>query len=90
MSFEKERVFGDSCARCKTKLPEKSIGSFMTQYCIDTAKEKGHKAIRMDVIASNTPAMHLYKKFGFLKCGPEFILMENGTELRFVLFELNF
>lgn len=74
----------------KPDCQKKGIGSAMVQYCIDAAKKSGYKAIRMNVIATNTPAIHLYQKFGFQRCGPEFSSLENDVELRFMLFELNF
>lgn len=74
-------------------LPEeygKRIASFMTKYCIDTARSSGFKAIRLDVVPDNFPAKKLYEKNGFSFAGNADL--ERGFEdiPFFSLYELNF
>ena len=43
----------------------KGIGSEMIREAIRMAKSKGMQAIRLDALASNTPAHKLYERLGF-------------------------
>lgn len=47
----------------------KGIGNEMVEYCIRYAKERGYKAIRLDVVPDNKPAIGLYEKCGFQYVG---------------------
>lgn len=68
----------------------KGIASIMTNYCIDTARSKGYKAIRLDAVPDNFPAKKLYEKNGFSFAGD--VDLERGFENIpfFSLYELNF
>ena len=68
----------------------KGIGKAMTNYAIEYAKEKGFKAIRLDVVPTNTPARRLYEGLGFHYVG-DFDL-ERGIEKipLFSMYEFNF
>lgn len=44
------------------KYRGKGLGSLLMSHCVDTY---GHNIIHLDVIASNTSAIQLYKKYGF-------------------------
>ena len=48
-----------------TSLQGKGIGKQIVEFCIALAKQLGYKAIRLDVVPGNTPAMKLYEKCGF-------------------------
>lgn len=50
-------------------LQGKGIGKQMVWFCIQYAKEKGYKAIRLDVVPDNIPARRLYEKCGFQYVG---------------------
>lgn len=50
-------------------LQGKGIGKQMVWFCIQYAKEKGYKAIRLDVVPDNIPARQLYEKCGFQYVG---------------------
>lgn len=50
-------------------LQGKGIGRQMVEYCIDYAKRRGFKAIRLDVVPDNIPARKLYEKCGFRYVG---------------------
>ena len=54
------------------------IGSLLLSYCIDLY---GSEAIHLDVIASNTPAISLYKRFGFEIVNEYFGYSGDDTEL---------
>lgn len=41
------------------------IGSALMDYSVSWAKERGLEKIILEVFSSNTPAINLYKKFGF-------------------------
>ncbi len=47
----------------------KGIGKQMVEFCIQYAKDKGYKAIRLDVVPDNIPARRLYEKCGFRYVG---------------------
>ena len=47
----------------------KGIGTALTQACIECAKTAGYKQLELEVVAENTNAIALYKKFGFKEIG---------------------
>lgn len=65
----------------------RGIGRQMVDYCICEAKERGCKAIRLDVVPDNTPARRLYERMGFHFAG-ERDLKRNIEEIPvFALYE---
>lgn len=64
------------------------IGSGMVLEAIDLAKEKGMKAIRLDALASNTPAHKIYERLGFVYKGKQHLYAENTGWTDFYFFEL--
>lgn len=67
----------------------KGIGSIMVDACISYAKERGYKAIRLDVVPDNHPASGLYMKKGFTYAGTK-DLKRGIVEIPvFDLYELN-
>lgn len=51
------------------EIYNRGLGRKMVDYCIETAKKGGYKAIRLDVVPTNTPARGLYEKMGFYFIG---------------------
>ncbi len=47
----------------------KGIGRQMIEYCIEYARCRGFRAIRLDVVPDNIPAKRLYEKCGFQYVG---------------------
>ena len=47
----------------------KGVATQMVKFCIDKAKARGYKAIRLDVVPDNYPAIKLYQKCGFVFAG---------------------
>ena len=47
----------------------KGIGTALTQVCIECAKTAGYRQLELEVVAENTNAIALYKKFGFTEIG---------------------
>lgn len=47
----------------------RGIGREMTMYCVNAARERGYKAIRVDVVPTNYPAKRLYESIGFKFAG---------------------
>ena len=47
----------------------KGIGTALTQACIECAKTAGYRQLELEVVAENTNAIALYKKFGFTETG---------------------
>lgn len=45
------------------------IGTILTEACIECAKKAGYKQLELDVVAENTSAINLYKKFKFVEFG---------------------
>lgn len=67
----------------------KGIAKLMLNKAIEIAKENNYKAIRLDIVPSNTPAIKLYESIGF-KYVDTIDLKRNIPDIPlFVLYELN-
>ena len=66
----------------------KGIGSEMIREAIRIALSKGMQAIRLDALASNTPAHKIYKRLGFEYRGKQHLYAENTGWTDFYFFEL--
>ena len=66
----------------------KGIGSQMVRETINLAKEKSMKAVRLDALASNTPAHRMYERLGFEYRGKQHLYAENTGWTDFFFFEL--
>ena len=66
----------------------KGIGSEMVQEAIRLAQDNGMKAIRLDALASNTPAHRMYEQLGFEYRGKQHLYAENTGWSDFYFFEL--
>ena len=64
------------------------IGSEMIREAIRIARDKGMEAIRLDALASNTPAHRIYKRLGFEFRGQQHLYAENTGWTDFFFFEL--
>lgn len=67
----------------------RGVGSFMVDGCIAFAKENGYKALRLDVLKENIPAINLYKSKGFTFAGTKDLLRNIEGIPFFDLYELN-
>ena len=70
--------------------PEKQgsgIGSEMIREAIRLAKSQGMKAIRLDALATNTPAHKIYERMGFMYRGKQHLYAENTGWTDFYFFE---
>ncbi len=67
----------------------KGIGAFLVDGCIAYAKSNGYKAIRLDVVTENTPAVKLYTKKGFTYAGTKDLERNIDYIPVFDLYELN-
>ena len=65
----------------------KDIGSEMIREVIRIALSKGMQAIRLDALASNTPAHKIYKRLGFEYRGQQHLYAENTGWTDFYFFE---
>lgn len=57
------------------------IGEMLVKHCIDKARESGYGILQLNaVVATNRPALELYKKLGFVQLGviPNGFLMKDG------------
>ena len=63
------------------------IGSEMVQKAIDWAKTKGMKSVRLDALATNTPAHRMYERLGFVYRGKQHLYAENTGWTDFYFFE---
>lgn len=65
------------------------VGGFIVDESIALARKKGFKAVRLDVVPGNTPAVSLYKRKGFSYAGTRNLerLFKHIPE--FELYELN-
>lgn len=72
------------------KRSGRGIGKRIVEFCLDTARSGGYKAVRIDVVPINIPAIRLYEKMGFSFAG-EMDLDRAIKEIpSFSLFEYNF
>lgn len=65
------------------------IGSEMVREAINLAKAKGMKSIRLDALATNTPAHKIYERLGFVYKGKQHLYAENTGWTDFFFFELS-
>ena len=65
------------------------IGSKMVALCIQYARKNGYKAIRLDVVPGNVPAIRLYEKMGFTYAGTADLLRGIEDIPLFDLYEMN-
>ena len=65
------------------------IGSEMVREAINLAKAKGMKSIRLDALATNTPAHKIYDRLGFVYKGKQHLYAENTGWTDFFFFELS-
>ena len=65
----------------------KGIGSEMIREAIRLALSKGMQTIRLDALASNTPAHRLYERLGFEYRGKQYLYAENTGWTDFYFFE---
>ena len=63
------------------------VGSEMVREAICLARENGMKAVRLDALASNTPAHSMYKRLGFEYRGKQHLYAENTGWTDFYFFE---
>ena len=63
------------------------IGSGMIRQAIELAKARGMKAIRLDVLATNTPAQKIYERLGFEYRGKQHLYAENTGWTDFYFFD---
>ena len=67
----------------------RGIGTAVVEFCIRTAKERGYKALRLDIVPDNLPARSLYEKLGFRYAGTYDLDRGLAHIPEFSLFELN-
>ena len=63
------------------------IGSEMIREAIHLAQANGMKAVRLDALASNTPAHRIYERLGFVQRGQQHLYAENTGWTDFYFFE---
>ena len=63
------------------------IGTEMIKEAIRIAKMKGKKSVRLDALASNTPAHRIYERIGFEYRGKQHLFAENTGWTDFYFFE---
>ena len=65
------------------------VGSFMVESCIAIAQKGGYKALRLDIVPTNTPAERLYRKMGFVYAGTADLKRKTAPIPLFDLYELD-
>ena len=65
----------------------KGFGSEMIREAIRLAQSKGMQAVRLDALASNTPAHKIYERLGFEYRGRQHLYAENTGWTDFYFFE---
>ena len=64
------------------------VGAEMIREAINLSVDLGMKSIRLDALASNTPAHKIYKRIGFEYRGKQHLYAENTGWTDFLFFEL--
>ncbi len=64
------------------------VGAEMIREAINLSADSGMKSIRLDALASNTPAHKIYKRIGFEYRGKQHLYAENTGWTDFFFFEL--
>ena len=66
----------------KSNLRGQHIGEQLVKHCMKKAKELGFRILQFNaVVRTNTSALHLYEKLGFVKLGviPDGFMMKDGS-----------
>ena len=71
------------------KKQRHGIGTEIIQFCMEKAKTEGYKAIRVDIVPTNTPARKLFEKNGFVYVGDVDLELNIANIPAFSLYELN-
>ena len=71
-------------------LTGKGLGGLIVDECVKLAKNLGYKAIRLDVVPDNYPAIKLYEGKGFTFAGEKDLQRGIPYIPSFCLYELNF
>lgn len=72
------------------ELSGRGEGRVLADACIGYAKQHGYKAIRLDIVPGNIPAIKLYEGKGFTFAGCEDLERGLPDVTEFMLYELNF
>ena len=73
----------------KQDLRNTGIGSKFLEIIEDFARDNNYKAIRMDTIYGNSPAIKFYQKNGYTNLGQYELHYDETPETRFFMFEKN-
>jgi ribosomal protein S18 acetylase RimI-like enzyme len=65
----------------------KGLGARLVRAAVELARENGKKAVRLDTLASNVPAQHLYESLGFRYRGQQYLYAENTAWTDFYFYE---
>ena len=68
----------------------RGVGQEVVKFCLNTAKERGYKGVRVDVVPGNFPARNLYEKMGFTYAGEKDLKRGYDHIPTFQLLEYNF
>lgn len=68
---------------------QKGVGRYMVDFCIEAARKGGYKAVRLDVVPGNAPAVRLYEKLGFTFAGEKDLGKNLAAIPTFELYEFN-
>ena len=68
-------------------LQRSGIGTALLDWACTTVRQHGTRLLRLEVRASSAPAIALYERFGFVRCGLRRGYYENGIDA--VLMDLN-
>jgi putative acetyltransferase len=63
----------------KTQYRKEGIGALLLQRALELAKELHYKKIRLDTLDTMTPAIKLYKKYGFYEIEPYYFNPEKNA-----------
>ena len=66
---------------------KRGVGRILMEHGISLARKNGKQAIRVDALASNLPAHHLYKRLGFAYRDKKHLYAENTGWTDFLFFE---
>ncbi len=78
--FERDDAFPDVALMVEENYQGRGIGTFLLNYLIEIAKERGIEGLRADVLATNSPMMKIVERLPYVM---RTSLSEGALEMRF-------
>ena len=70
-----------------TEFRKRGVGAYLVDKCLEQAQQQGYKAVRLDAVPTNEPAINLYLSKGFTYAGTKDLLRDIKAIPLFDLYE---